>query len=59
MRSPATSGLASGAAGPVTSDAARLTRRDREIVALISQGLTNREIATLLCITETTAGHHV
>ena len=48
-----------GAASPVPADAARLTRREREIVALISQGLSNREIATRLCITETTAGHHV
>jgi predicted ATPase/DNA-binding CsgD family transcriptional regulator len=46
-------------ARPLTADAARLTRREREVVALISQGLSNREIAARLCITATTAGHHV
>ena len=45
-------------AKPVTA-ATRLTRREWEVVALISQGLSNREIATRLCITQTTAGHHV
>ena len=48
-----------GSTAPETPDAARLTRREREIVALIGQGLSNREIATRLCIAETTAGHHV
>ncbi len=36
-----------------------LTRREREVVALIARGLTNREIAEELVITERTAEIHV
>jgi DNA-binding NarL/FixJ family response regulator len=38
---------------------ALLTRREREVHELLRQGLTNREIATLLFITEATAKLHV
>ena len=41
------------------SGGARLTRREREVVALIAQGHGNREIAERLFITEKTAEHHV
>jgi len=36
-----------------------LTRREQEVAALIARGLTNREIAKLLVITERTAETHV
>jgi DNA-binding NarL/FixJ family response regulator len=36
-----------------------LTRREQEVVALLARGLTNREIATALTITERTAETHV
>ena len=40
-------------------DAANLTRREREVANLVSQGLTNREIAARLFISERTAESHV
>ncbi len=36
-----------------------LTRREQEVVALLARGLTNREIATELTITQRTAETHV
>ena len=38
---------------------AGLTDREVEVLRLIAQGRTNKEIATALVITEKTAGHHV
>lgn len=38
---------------------AQLTRREREIVAVASAGLTNRQIATRLQISEPTVRHHL
>jgi DNA-binding CsgD family transcriptional regulator len=43
----------------IAAPAASLTRREREVAALIAQGLTNRQIAAALTITEGTAGSHV
>jgi DNA-binding CsgD family transcriptional regulator len=39
--------------------AATLTRREREVLKLISEGLTNAEIAQRLFIAAKTAEHHV
>jgi DNA-binding CsgD family transcriptional regulator len=36
-----------------------LTAREQEILALVSSGLTNRQIGDRLFITEKTASHHV
>ena len=36
-----------------------LSEREREVLALIARGCTNREIAQRLVISEKTAGHHV
>ena len=36
-----------------------LTRREQEVVALIAQGMSNRQIAQELSISERTAGNHV
>ena len=38
---------------------AGLTDREVEVLRLVAQGRTNREIATALVVTEKTAGHHV
>jgi DNA-binding CsgD family transcriptional regulator len=47
----------SGRTGPKGLD--RLSRREREVLALLGQGLTNAEIATRLYISTKTAGNHV
>jgi predicted ATPase/DNA-binding CsgD family transcriptional regulator len=44
---------------PRPRDLIRLSRREREVAALVARGLTNREIAAELVITERTAGTHV
>jgi DNA-binding NarL/FixJ family response regulator len=36
-----------------------LTQREREVVALITEGCTNRQVAARLGITPTTVGHHM
>jgi DNA-binding NarL/FixJ family response regulator len=40
-------------------DSLGLTAREREVLALVAQGLTNRQIAERLFITPKTAGLHV
>jgi non-specific serine/threonine protein kinase len=45
---------------PTTDDRlAPLTARERQVAALVVEGLTNREIAERLCISDRTAGNHV
>jgi DNA-binding NarL/FixJ family response regulator len=43
----------------VESEALRLTRRELEVAELVGQGLTNREIARRLVLSERTAQNHV
>ncbi len=40
-------------------ETSKLTRREREVASLVAQGLTNREIASRLFISERTAESHV
>ena len=44
---------------PETEKIARLTDREREVVALIAEGLKNKQIGIRLFITETTVTHHL
>lgn len=46
-------------AAPLPAEVRRLTAREREVAALVAQGLTNRAIADRLVITEGTAALHV
>jgi predicted ATPase/DNA-binding CsgD family transcriptional regulator len=45
--------------GPAGKPPALLTSREREVAALVTQGLTNREIASRLLITQKTADAHI
>ncbi len=54
--------IAAGSSKPVNAEAARiatLTERERQVSALVGQGLKNKQIADRLSITETTVGHHL
>jgi two-component system, NarL family, nitrate/nitrite response regulator NarL len=44
---------------PEAAKIATLTAREREVVSLLGEGLTNRRIADQLCISETTVRHHL
>jgi two-component system, NarL family, nitrate/nitrite response regulator NarL len=44
---------------PEAAKIATLTARERDIIALIGEGRRNRQIATRLCISETTVRHHL
>jgi DNA-binding NarL/FixJ family response regulator len=45
--------------GAARSDSALLTRREREILRLVSDGRTNAELATMLWVTEQTVKFHL
>jgi DNA-binding CsgD family transcriptional regulator len=44
---------------PVDEPLSNLTRREREVAALVARGLTNRQVAQELSISERTAANHV
>ena len=45
--------------GPEAAKIATLTEREREVIALIGEGLKNKQIASRLYISETTVRHHL
>jgi two-component system, NarL family, response regulator DevR len=51
--------LAGATPVPVAKAATRLTRRERQLVPLIGQGLTNKEIASQLNLSEKTVKNHI
>jgi predicted ATPase/DNA-binding CsgD family transcriptional regulator len=53
------SGIAPARVAPALPDAGPLSPRERQVVALVARGLSNRDIAAQLVITERTAGAHV
>jgi DNA-binding CsgD family transcriptional regulator len=52
-------GLPRGPRPQTTSNPARLTRREAEVLALVQQGMANAEIAARLFVSEKTVHHHV
>lgn len=46
-------------ASPEAARIATLTEREREVIALVGEGLKNRQISERLSITETTVRHHL
>jgi DNA-binding NarL/FixJ family response regulator len=52
-------GLVAAPAGKPTTGVEALTRREREVLALLGEGLTNDEIAARLVVSPNTAKVHV
>jgi len=54
--------IAVGETRPANAEANRittLTERERDVIALVGEGLKNKQIGARLSITETTVGHHL
>jgi DNA-binding NarL/FixJ family response regulator len=58
-RTPPVVGAVTAAEATAAGAAPRLTAREQEVAVLVAQGLSNREIADRLTITERTAENHV
>jgi DNA-binding NarL/FixJ family response regulator len=59
MRANGTSVIPRGPIADTRANIAGLTRRQAHVLELVSEGLTNAEIAARLCISGKTAEHHV
>ena len=59
LRDVGARGVARGPRRATRDDPHGLTRRERSVLELVAEGLTNSEIAAHLVISEKTAGHHV
>ncbi len=57
--SASSSSVGSAGSAPDSADPFGLTVREREVLALLAQGLTNRQIGEALFISSSTAGVHV
>jgi DNA-binding CsgD family transcriptional regulator/tetratricopeptide (TPR) repeat protein len=59
LRDAGARGIARGPRRATRDDPFGLTRRERNVLELLGEGLTNSEVAARLVISEKTAGHHV
>ena len=59
LREMGTTGIPAGPRGSTVSHPAGLTTRQAEVLDLLGEGLTDREIAERLYISPKTVGHHV
>jgi DNA-binding CsgD family transcriptional regulator/tetratricopeptide (TPR) repeat protein len=59
LRQHGTRGVPRGARASTRANPAKLTNRETEVLTLLADGLTNAEIASVLCVSTRTVDHHV